>query len=114
MYLHPRESLDEGNIPRRPLLVEKTSTYGNKPLGTEWHTVTTGNWLEHSEMLRSMECEQGKGGAWFSPPLLFFFPAMSFSANLIRDIRAERLICLFLSYYFSFEKILSHLLGSIM
>lgn len=112
MYLHTREPLDEGNIPRRPLLVEKTSTYGNKPLGTEWHIVTARNWVEHSEMLRSMEYEQGTGSAWFS--ILFSFPAMLFSSNLIRGIRAERLICLFLSYYFSFEKILSQLLGSIM
>lgn len=70
---HTRESLDEGNIPRRPLLVEKTSTYGNKPVGTEWHIVTAGNWLDHSEMLRSMEYEQGTGREWFFPHLLFFF-----------------------------------------
>lgn len=63
VYLHTREPLDEGNIPRRPLLVEKTSTYGNKHLGTEWHRVTAGNWLDHSEMLRSMEYEQGTGSA---------------------------------------------------
>ena len=99
-YLYLGESLDDSNVPRSPSSGREDIRYcGNKLSGTKLQIVAAGNWLEHSKVLRSMNVNRAQAVVWFFP-LLFLFPAMSFSSNLIRGIRAERLTCLFLSCYF--------------